>query len=330
MKAIKSLGPGLALAAAIAAAAQCITFRFGGPVMLIAILLGVALNFLNTQDRWTPGLAFASKRVLQIGIVLLGARLTIGEVLSLGITTAAIVVVCVALTIIVGWWIGKKFGLSSDHAVLSSGAVAICGASAAMAFSSVLPQTERSERNLILTVVGVTTLSTIAMVAYPPLTHFLGFDDTRAGIFIGATIHDVAQVIGAGYIISDQAGETAAIVKLMRVAMLAPAILIVASLFRGASGSTGAATRAVPLFLIGFGLVLAINSAGLISDDLRDSLSIASRWCLIIAVAGLGVRTSIKEIAILGPAPVSALIAQTFFLAALGTVLIFLAGMIAP
>lgn len=330
MNAVKSLAPGLALATAIAAAAQFITFRYGGPVMLIAILLGVALNFLNTQDRWAPGLAFASKRVLQIGIVLLGARLTIGEVLSLGATTAAVVIICVALTITVGWWIGKRFGLSSDHAVLSSGAVAICGASAAMAFSSVLPQTERSERNLILTVVGVTTLSTIAMVAYPPLTHFLGFDDTKAGIFIGATIHDVAQVIGAGYIISDQAGETAAIVKLMRVAMLAPAILIVASIFRGASGSTGAATRAVPLFLIGFGLVLAINSAGFVSDGLRDTLSVASRWCLIIAVAGLGVRTSIKEIATLGPAPVSALIAQTLFLAALGTVLIFLAGMIAP
>ena len=326
MNAIKSLAPGLLLATIVATAAQFITFRFGGPVMLIAILLGVALNFLNAQKRWTPGLVFASKRVLQLGIVLLGAQLTIAEVLSLGLPTAIIVILCVAATISIGWWIGNRFGLSSDHAVLSAGAVAICGASAAMAFSSVLPQTERSERNLILTVVGVTTLSTIAMVLYPPLTHFLGFSDTRAGIFIGATIHDVAQVIGAGYIISDQAGETAAIVKLMRVAMLAPAILIVAALFRGSSGSTGAASRAVPLFLIGFGLVLAANSAGMISDDFRTLLSAASRWCLIIAVAGLGVRTSLKEISTLGPAPVSALIAQTIFLALLGTGLIILIG----
>jgi len=178
-----------------------------------------------------------------------------------------------------------------------------------------------------MTVVGVTTLSTIAMVAYPPLTHLLGLSDKAAGIFLGATIHDVAQVIGAGYIISDEAGSTAAIVKLMRVALLAPAVIIIASLFRNAKDDTGAARRAFPLFLIGFAVLMIINSAGLIGTDIRDLMSTLSRWCLIIAVAGLGVRTSIRELATLGPNPVSTLLAQTLFLALLGVALIFALGL---
>lgn len=283
--------------------------------MLYAILFGIAFNFLSTDPKCTPGIGFASKRILQIGVVLLGAAVTFTEIADLGWATALLVIAAVCFTIIAGWAIGKAAGLRPDHSVLSAGAVAICGASAAMAIASVLPQHKDSERHLILTVVGVTTLSTIAMVAYPPLTHLLGFSDMRAGVYLGATIHDVAQVIGAGYIVSDDAGAVAAVVKLMRVTLLAPAVFIIAMVFAQQRANSQAAGRAFPVFLLGFAALMIANSMGLIPSSWRDILAGASRWCLITAVAALGVKTSLKDLFEVGPKPMAVLIIQTLFLA---------------
>ncbi|NNE42362.1 MAG: putative sulfate exporter family transporter [Marinicaulis sp.] len=309
------LAPGVFLAATIALASQFIAAQYGGPVMLYAILFGIAFNFLSTDEKCAAGVQFASKRILQAGVILLGAAVTFSEIAQLGWATALLVVTGVAATIFVGWTIGKSAGLSSPHAVLSSGAVAICGASAAMAIASVLPNDKNSERNLILTVVGVTTLSTVVMVVYPPLTHLLGFSDLRAGVFLGATIHDVAQVIGAGYIVSDDAGATAAIVKLMRVTLLAPTVLIIAAIYAQRSTDPSAARKGFPVFMLGFAALMAANSIGLVPTELRAFLSDASRWCLVIAVAALGVKTSLKDIFEVGPKPLVVLIAQTLFLA---------------
>ena len=296
-------------------ASQFIAARYGGPVMLYAILFGIAFNFLNDEPKCADGIRFASKRILQLGVILLGAGVTLGEIAALGVATAALVVGAVTATITIGWAIGRAGKLSSAHAVLSSGAVAICGASAAMAIASVLPQSKDSERNLLLTVVGVTTLSTLAMVVYPSLTHLLGFSDMRAGIFLGATIHDVAQVIGAGFIVSDEAAEVAAVVKLMRVTLLAPAVLAIALIFARSSGNTDAASRAFPVFLIGFAALMIANSTGVIGEDMRAFLSDASRWSLVTAVSALGVKTSLKDLFEVGPRPVIVLISQTVFLA---------------
>ena len=312
---IRGLAPGLLLVGTIALASQFIAARYGGPVMLYAILFGIAFNFLNEEPKCASGIQFASKRILQLGVVLLGAGVTLAEIVALGWATAALVVSAVAATIGVGWAIGRGGKLSSDHAILSAGAVAICGASAAMAIASVLPQSKHSERNLILTVVGVTTLSTVAMVVYPSLTHLFGFSDMRAGIFLGATIHDVAQVIGAGYIVSDEAAEVAAVVKLMRVTLLAPAVLVIALIFSRSSGNAGAAERAFPLFLMGFAALMIANSTGLISQEVRDFLSNASRWSLVAAVSALGVKTSLKDLFEVGPRPAAILLMQTLFLA---------------
>jgi len=308
--------PGLLLTGTIALASQFISARYGGPVMLYAILFGVAFNFLNDDPKCAAGIRLASKQILQLGVVLLGAAVTLSEIADLGWPTALLIVCGVGATIGAGWAMGRVAGLSSAHAMLSAGAVAICGASAAMAISSVLPQTKDSERNLILTVVGVTTLSTVAMILYPALANALSFSETTAGVFLGATIHDVAQVIGAGYIVSDDAGAIAAIVKLMRVTLLAPAVFLIAMMFSKERAAGGAAGRAFPIFLFGFAALMAANSAGLIPDALRAGLADASRWCLIIAVSALGVKTSLKEVFEVGPKPIAVLVAQTVFLAA--------------
>ncbi|MEM8988598.1 MAG: YeiH family protein [Pseudomonadota bacterium] len=315
--AFQRLAPGLLLAVTIAMAATFVGDHYGGPVMLYALLFGMAFNFLEEDEKSAPGVAFASKSVLRVGVALLGARLTVGEVADLGPMTVALVLAGVAFTIFVGWFVGRAFKLSSDHAVLSAGAVAICGASAALAISSVLPKHENSERNTILTVVGVTTLSTIAMVLYPIIAQSLGFDEKQAGVFLGATIHDVAQVVGAGYMISDTAGETATVIKLMRVACLVPVVMMIAIFFRTrrAADEAGDAPPVLPAFLIAFLVLMGINSAGLVPAGLAAGLSDISRWCLVAAVAALGVKTSLKNVLAVGPQPIAVLVAQTVMLA---------------
>jgi len=318
--------PGTMLAIMLALAASYVAGRLGGPVMLYALLFGMAFNFLTADPACSPGIGFSAKTILRFGVALLGVRITVSDVAELGLPTAALVVAGVAFTIIGGTLIGRLFKLRLDHAVLSAGAVAICGASAALAISAVLPQHKNSERNLCLTVVGVTTLSTIAMVLYPAIAQGFGMSDTAAGIFIGATIHDVAQVIGAGYMISDVAGETAAITKLMRVACLVPTVASIGLFFRRQTASDAAASKRpplLPLFLVGFLVLMVVNSLGILPAAFGQMLSDASRWCLLIAVVALGVKTSIKDFVAVGPSPIAVLLAQTLALAAFGLIGVF-------
>ncbi|WP_425410735.1 YeiH family protein [Hyphococcus sp.] len=310
----RAIAPGVLLCITIGLASLFIASRYGGPVMLYAILFGIAFNFMNDDAVTKPGVQFASKRLLQLGVILLGASVTFTEIAELGWATALLVTLGVATTILAGVVIGRSAGLTNAHSTLSAGAVAICGASAAMAIASVLPQSKENERNLILTVVGVTTLSTIAMVAYPPLTNLLGFTDLQSGVFLGATIHDVAQVIGAGYIVSDEAGAVAAVVKLMRVTLLAPAVFIIAVLFSRSAGAD-ATGRAFPVFLLGFAALMAANSIGVVPENASEAIAGASRFFLVTAVCALGVKTALKDLFTVGPKPVAALALQTGWLA---------------
>ncbi|MEZ5894118.1 MAG: putative sulfate exporter family transporter [Parvularculaceae bacterium] len=317
VSAFDRLAPGFAVCAILAMAAMFVTDHYGGPQMLYALLFGIALNFLSTDEKCAAGVAFSARTILKIGVALLGARITFSEVMSLGAPVVVLVACGVVATIAGGAMIGRAFGLKPDHAVLSAGAVAICGASAALAISSVLPNHKDSERNTILTVVGVTTMSTLAMMIYPIVARMLGFTETEAGVFIGATIHDVAQVMGAGYMISDDAGNTAAIVKLMRVLCLLPAVVVISMVFKnGGDAPDAARPPLLPSFLIGFTVLMLANSTGLLPAGVSDSLGAASRWCLLVAVSALGVKTSLKDLAAVGPHPVAALAAQTLFLAA--------------
>jgi uncharacterized integral membrane protein (TIGR00698 family) len=312
----RAIMPGLGLALVLAMAAKFVATSYGGPTMLFALLFGMAFNFLAADEKCTPGIGFSSKTILRFGVALLGLRLTFTDLTALGVPTVLLVVAGVALTITAGWAIGRILNLSSSLSILSAGAVAICGASAALAISAVLPRDDTRERNTILVVAGVTALSTLAMIFYPPLAHYIGLNEQDAGLFFGATIHDVAQVIGAGYAVSDGAGETAAIVKLMRVACLVPAVFFIGLAFkkeRGASGA-GVSTPLLPMFLVGFVLLVVINSFGLIPEAVHTGLSDLSRWCLITAVAALGVKTNLGEIFSVGPRPLLALVAQTLLL----------------
>lgn len=282
---------GLLLSVTIAFAASFLSEHYGAPAMLFALLLGMAFNFMAVDPRAAPGIALSSQTVLRLGVGLLGLRLTFGDIADLGLVAVLGAAGLLLLTLAAGILIARLFGRSLAFGLLTGGSVAICGASAALAIAAVLPRRHLSEQDVLFTVVGVTALSTVAMVLYPVLFAALGLSEVQSGWLIGATVHDVAQVVGAGYSISEEAGNIATFTKLLRVAML-PVVLIVVSLaFRGeARGGAG-----LPWFVLLFvGLMLARNLLP-IPELLLEAVNEASRFLLLTAIAALGVKTSLKE-----------------------------------
>ncbi|PID44359.1 MAG: putative sulfate exporter family transporter, partial [Proteobacteria bacterium] len=293
------LAPGLLVCVLIAMAAKFVSEQYGGPTILYALLMGMSLNYLSLEGRCVEGIQFAAKMVLRIGIALLGARITVEQLLSLGITPVAIVLIGVPSTILLGVIGSRWLKLSTPQGVLSGASVGICGASAALAVSAVLPQTKETEKHLLFTVIGVTALSTVAMIAYPLLVSALNLTPSESGIFLGATIHDVAQVVGAGYMISDNVGDVATFTKLLRVAMLVPVVVVISLIFarKGAHPDADLAKKLpLPGFLIAFIAVVVINSSGYLPPVVATGMVEASRWALIIAMVGLGMKASFKEL----------------------------------
>jgi uncharacterized integral membrane protein (TIGR00698 family) len=313
--ALQKYTPGVLVSVIIAIAATFLSDHYGGPVMLFALLLGMAFYFLSQEGRCIAGIELASKRILRIAVGLLGAQITIGEIMHLGVTPVVMVVVAVLLTLGFGIVVARVFGLGRPFGLLTSGAVAICGASAALAISSVLPKGENHERDTVFTVIAVTTLSTMAMIVYPMIISLFQLDHAAIGVFLGGTIHDVAQVVGAGFSVSDETGNVATFTKLLRVAMLVPVVMSLSFLFRAHTDS--AAGKRLPGFLVVFALLVAVNSTGIIPPVVLDALKSISRWCLVTAIAALGMKTSLKAMAAVGWKSITLIVAETVFLAVL-------------
>ncbi len=314
----RTLFPGVLACIVVAAASTFLSEHYGAPVMLFALLLGMAMNFLSGEGPCAAGIEFTTRQVLRIGVALLGLRITVGQIAELGWQLVAIVVLSVVLTIGVSMLLARLMGFQSLFGLLSGGATAICGASAALALAAALPAHPGKERATLFTVVGVSVLSTVSMIAYPMLAHALGLDPRLAGIFLGATIHDVAQVVGAGYSMSTETGDVATFVKLMRVAMLMPVIVFAVMLTRSrASAAGGPRPPLLPWFAVAFAVLVAINSTGWLPGAVAKGGSEFSRWCLVAAIAGIGMKTQLKELATVGLKPVLLMLAETLFLAAL-------------
>lgn len=314
--------PGVLMSAILAVAAMFLAEHHGAPVMLFALLLGMAVNFLSQEGRCAAGIDFTAKQVLRLGVALLGLRITTVQVLALGWEPVAMVVLAVGLTIVVGIALARLLGFQVFFGLLTGGAVAICGASAALALAAAQPAHPRKEQATLFTVIGVSTLSTVAMVLYPLITQMLGMDALQAGYFIGGTIHDVAQVVGAGYSLSHEAGDAATLVKLMRVAMLLPVIALAAWLTRrhqAAKGETGTGQRPplLPWFAVAFALLVALNSTGGLPQVLVAAGQTCSQWCLVGAMAAIGMKTQLKDVLSVGWKPIALMCAETTFLAAL-------------
>jgi len=319
LRKLSVLMPGFLLCLVIAMAAKFVSEHHGGPTILYALLMGMALNYLSSEGRCVEGIQFAAKSILRFGIALLGARITIEQLMSLGMTPVVLVLIGVPATIGFSYLFGRWLKLGKSQSILAGASVGICGASAALAVSAVLPQDKDAEKNLIFTVICVTGLSTVAMILYPVIVSSLGLTAAESGIFLGATIHDVAQVVGAGYMISDSVGDVATFTKLLRVAMLVPVVLVISIIVaRQNNQNTSTSSRvSLPGFLIAFIVIVMINSTGYVPVEITSSLVDLSRWCLIVAMVGLGMKASFKELAAMGWRPIVLMITETIFLAIL-------------
>jgi uncharacterized integral membrane protein (TIGR00698 family) len=268
---------------------------------VIALLIGVVLHPVADRPAFTIGTTFAIKRVLRWAIALFGLRIALTDIVGLGVGTAAMVMASMAVTLVSGVLFARLFGRGDLYGAIAGGATAVCGASAALATASVLPHYKDRESDTVFVAITVNILATVAMIAYPALCEFLGFDQRTTGIFLGATIHDVAQVVGAGYAVSDQAGNIATIIKLFRVFMLLPVVLGVGWWFSAQGGDSHEARVPVPVFAIMFLVFVVINTMGVIPPLLKFVLVEASRWGLLIAIAALGLNTSLRTILRVGP-----------------------------
>ena len=314
-KLLHAIYPGVAVAATIGLAATFLSQHYGAPVMLFALLLGMAFHFLHEEGRCVAGIEFCSRTILRVGVGLLGLRITLGQISSLGIGPILTILVGVATTTTLGILLARRMGLGRYFGVLSGGAVAVCGASAALAISTALPYYAAKERDTILAVVAVTTLSTTAMIVYPVLVGLLGLDHVHAGMFLGGTIHDVAQVVGSGYMISQETGDIATYVKLLRVATLIPLVLTISvTLQRGTGRTTAGGKAAFPLFLFGFAALVVVGSLVQLPPALLDGATTVSSACLVIAIAALGMKTSFKTLVEVGWRPVVLMVAETVWI----------------
>ncbi len=315
---VRELAPGFAVSAMVAAAASFLSEHYGAPVMLFALLLGMALNFLSADGQCKPGIEYTARTVLRLGVALLGLRLTLAQMAALGWKPVVMVVVIVTVTILSSIVAARLLGFNRLFGLLTGGATAICGASAALALAAALPAHPQKEKATLFTVIGVSALSTMAMIAYPMLCKWFALSPQQAGVFLGGTIHDVAQVVGAGYSMSRETGDAATVVKLMRVAMLLPVILCATLVTRAQNaGSGGVRPPLLPMFAVGFLALACINSTGWVPAAVQQLGNDGSRWALTIAISALGMKTQLKELAAVGIKPIALMIGETIFLAGL-------------
>ena len=324
----QTLFPGLSVTVLIALASAFLSEHYGAPAMLLAILIGLALHFLAEDPKTAAGLDFGSRTVLRLGIALLGLRVSVAMFAELGAAVIAMIVGAVLLTILFGILASRLSGQGTQFGVLTGGAGAICGASAALAISATLGnRSKEADQQMVFTVIGVTMLSTLAMIFYPILASLAGLDDHQTGIFLGSTIHDVAQVAGAGFSVSVPAGETAVFVKLIRVTMLAPVVLVAALAFRRTVSGDVKRPPLLPGFVVAFLLLAALNSLVSIPPLVGEWAGMISRWALLVAIAAVGVKTSLPEVFKIGGRAIGLLIADTVFLAALVLAVLVFVGL---
>jgi uncharacterized integral membrane protein (TIGR00698 family) len=316
------MSPGLLLSALVAIAAVTAAPLVAGlapiPAMVIALLIGIALNPLARRPLFQPGIVFCLKVLLRWAVALLGLRIALGEIAALGPSTAILVIVSMAVTLAAGFLLARAFALEQGYGALAGAGTAVCGASATLATSIVLPDYKGKETDVAFVVVAVNALSTVAMVLYPLICVWLGFDAQTTGVMLGATIHDVAQVVGAGYAVSEPTGNTAVIVKLFRVFLMLPLVLVVGWLFARRTVATAAARIPIPVFALVFVGLCVLNSIAAAFPAvtpafvrIKAPLIEASTWGLLIAISALGLGTSLTAIAALGWRHIATVIGTT-------------------
>ena len=317
----KTLFPGAFVAVITGLAALFLSEHYGAPAMLFALLLGIALSFLHQETTCQEGIEFTASTILRIGVALLGFRIAFDDLVTLGWTTALLLIAAIVSTIVVGILLSRAMGLTKRFGALTGGSVAICGASAAMAISAVLPNSEHKERDTLLTIIGVTSLSTIAMIAYPIIANYLGLTEYQTSIFLGGTIHDVAQVVGAGYSVSEQTGDLSTLVKLVRVSFLMPVVLMMLLAINAryktlkSSGKSAKESPGFPPFLIAFIVIMTVNSVIDMPTVITETATTISRFALVVSIAAIGMKSNLAKLTCVGIKPIILMVLETLWIA---------------
>ena len=295
--------PGLALAGLVAAGAYGLGALVPSLSSLVwALVVGaVVATAVSLPGGTRRGIDFAAKPVLKLGVVLLGFQISVSDAIALGPKVLLVVLVTLPVTFGAAMVIGRWLGLSSKLSLLVGTGSAICGASALAAMDSVA---DAREEDVGFAVATVTLFGTLAVFAVPALAGgALGLPSGVAGVWAGASVHEVGQVVAAASPLGESALQTATLVKLTRVALLAPSVLIVGLLMRAERGGGGGFP--IPLFVIGFLAALGVRSTGIIPQQAVDGILAADTALLTVALGGLGLNLSVGSMARLGWRPLA-------------------------
>ncbi len=326
--------PGLLLALVLAIAGQWLSGWIGtswlqmsqSPVsaIMVAILLGIVVrNAFSLPAVFDAGIRFGLQRVLRAGIVLLGIRLSLGEVGAIGLSGLPIIIAAVASALLLVTWLGQRVGLGARLGTLIAVGTSVCGATAIVATA---PTIAARDDETAYAVACVTLFGVLAMLSYPFAAHWL-FDGNAyaSGLFLGTSVHETAQVAGAGLVYEQfygepQALDVATVTKLVRnLGMLAIIPLMCVVYHRRAAAGSAAPKwyTMVPLFVIGFALMSLIRTAGDLQDEPFGFLS-AAQWdnfvattktaaelCLAVAMAAVGLGTRLRQLVDIGLRPLA-------------------------
>lgn len=291
------LGPGLMAGVLLAVLAKLLATNLHAPAPLIAVVLGMMLGALGLQAQLGAGLDIFAKPGLRLGVAMMGAQISWAEFAGLGGPAVIASGVVVLGGLAVGAAAGVALGLPFAEALIAAAACSICGASAALAASQAAPASPANQRTTALVIVGVNLLSTVAMLAYPPLAHALGLTAHQAGVFFGLSIHDVAQVAGAGASVSPETASTAALAKLARIVWLGPAVVLIGfMLTRSKEGGVVSAIKAPPLFVLGFFALAAARGLNLIPAVMVSTLMACSSFLLLAGVGAISAKLGPKAL----------------------------------
>lgn len=268
-----------------------------------ALVLGAFVaTVFKLPGRVDGGIRFAAKPVLKFGVVLLGFQISLAQAISLGPRVILVVVLTLPVTFGAAVLLGRWLGLSAKLSLLIGTGSAICGASAIAAMNGVV---EAKEEDVGFAVATVTLFGTIAVFAIPAFAvGVVGLPPEAAGVWAGASVHEVGQVVAAAAPLGNGALETATLVKLTRVALLAPSILIVGWLLRSRNSSAdGGSLQVVPLFVLGFLVALVVRSSGVLPQEIIEAIISLGVLLLTLALSGLGLNLSIRNMIGLGWRP---------------------------
>ncbi|WP_220488159.1 putative sulfate exporter family transporter [Tessaracoccus sp. MC1756] len=298
-----SVLPGLAaaFAAALLAVAVGQVVPTLSPLLVAIILGGLWRNLAGQPASWAPGVAVAGKRVLRIGIVLLGFQVSLVEVLGLGAGTLLLVVAAVGVTFFTTRLLGRRLGLSVAQSTLIAAGFSICGAAAVV---GVEPVTDADENDTATAVALVVVFGTLLIPLLPLAVAALNLGAQVGGMWVGVSTHEVAQVVAAAGLIGPEALTVAVTVKLARVLCLAPMVALLAmGRRRAAAGTASAPPPIVPLFIAGFVLAMLARTVGILPQAALGAIAVGQKLLLAAAMFALGLGVHVKSLLTVGGKP---------------------------